>query len=99
MPECQCRNDNVDYWKNAVAGLTLSPAFRHLLKASEVFWFFPPRLSNQLEELPWGAEGDSQPASCILVIYAAPISATLYPIKLHCSSEPSCILLSFDAPF
>jgi hypothetical protein len=56
MPVCRCRSDTDDYRKKSYAGQTLSPAFRHLLIAAKVSWYFSSSLFDQLEELPWDAE-------------------------------------------
>jgi hypothetical protein len=39
MPECQCRIDQIDYGKNAYAGLTFSLVFRQLLQSC-LFQYF-----------------------------------------------------------
>jgi hypothetical protein len=56
MPVCRCRSDTHDFRKKSYAGQTKSPAFRHLLIAVKVSWYFSSSLFDQLEELPWDAE-------------------------------------------
>jgi hypothetical protein len=56
MPVCLSRSGTDDYRKKSYAGQNKSPAFRHLLIAAKVSWYFSSSLFDQLEELPWDAE-------------------------------------------